>query len=88
MITRFSLPIAFLLSGCITVVVPPGDADGSASARQALERGQRHTEQRQVERRQESLDAISNTAVRIASDTQAWAMKPAQFGGGLNRSTA
>ena len=80
---RAALLSAFLLSGCITVVVPPGDAaDGAASARMALEQGQRRTEGRQIERRQQNLDAISNMAVRIASDVQAWSLKPPQFGGG------
>ena len=75
--------LALALSGCITVVVPPDDAaDGAASARMALEQGQRRTEARQIERRQANLDAISNMAVRIASDVQAWALKPTQFGGG------
>ena len=79
---RTPLLLAVFLSGCITVVVPRDEVDGDASARQALEHGQRRVEGRQIERRQQNLDAISNMAVRIATDVQAWSWKPAQFGGG------
>jgi len=34
--------------------------------------------------RKSNADALVNDAVRIASDAQAWKLKPAQFGGGAN----
>lgn len=79
------LCLAFVLlvwSGCITVVVPPRDADPDTIASLALGRAQRETEAQQVVLRRESLDAITATAARIATDLQAWALKPTAFGGG------
>ena len=69
-----------VLAGCVTVVVAPSDAAPSAS--RALARGQRDAEAQQAGLRRDNLDAITETAARIAADVQAWALKPAAFGGG------
>ncbi len=71
-----------LLAGCVTVVLPSDGGDPDGIARRTLGRGQRVAEEQQAELRRESLDAVAATAVRIASDVQAWALKPAAFGGG------
>lgn len=71
-----------LVSGCVTVVLPPRDADPDSIARVTRGRAQREAEAQQVVLRRESVEAITTTAARIASDVQAWALKPAAFGGG------
>lgn len=82
---RRSAALAVLLSlaGCVIVAVPPQGAD--STARIALGRAQRDDEAQQVVLRRESLDAITATAARLAADVQAWALKPAAFGGGDGR---
>jgi hypothetical protein len=79
---RFSLALILLLSGCVTIVLPVREETPDVIARRTLRRGQREAEERQAELRGESLDALAKTAVRVASDVQAWALKPAAFGGG------
>jgi histidinol dehydrogenase len=72
---RPCLALALLLSGCVTVVISPRDADPDFIARVTLGRAQREAEAQQVMLRRESLEAITATAARIASDVQAWALK-------------
>jgi hypothetical protein len=78
----FILLLLLLSAGCVTVVVPLDGSDPGSMARRTLTRAQRVAEVQQAELRRESLDALATTAVRIASDVQAWALKPAAFGGG------
>jgi hypothetical protein len=69
-----------LTAGCVTVHVHVGEAGGAEGA--GLRDARRTGERRVSGLRQEALDALTETALRIATDVQAWALRPRAFGGG------
>jgi hypothetical protein len=83
---RLLLLLAFTsLSGCV-IHVYPASADGlSRHSDREVRQILRGASERERMLRQENLDALAVTAVRIASDVQAWARKPRAFGGGDGR---
>ena len=74
------------ISGCITLVVHSGEGKypniGSSEAgADAVRNAQRESQNRLLRLKQENLDALIVMGVRIASDAQAWSLKPAAFRG-------
>lgn len=63
--------------------VPPTRDDATGDAVALLE-ARRESEVRLRDLRRASTDALIEDAVRIASDVQAWKLKPAPFGGGAD----
>lgn len=60
---------------------PPRSGSAEDAAGRALRDAQREAQDRRIRQKQENLDALSMTGVSIASDAQAWSLKPAAFGG-------
>ncbi|MDX1547012.1 MAG: hypothetical protein R3247_08500 [Rhodothermales bacterium] len=63
----------------------PQPRDGATGDAVALLEARRESEVRLRDLRRASTDALIEDAVRIASDVQAWKLKPAPFGGGADQ---
>jgi hypothetical protein len=83
-----ALPLVLLLfSGCITVeAYPEGALLSNAELAQYGEAEFARASQDQARwYKQRNIQALISEAVRIATDVQAWGLRPARFGGGDGR---
>ena len=92
------LVLVVSLSSCVRIQVHVnapawlgGESDEAASASalpasvlpaDASESARREAAQRAQRQKQDNLEALINGAVRVASDAQAWMLRPRAFGGG------